>query len=170
VYLTGEHAASWEGRETERNRDARRLAPYVSPLSEEQRQLFLVALVGIAAVRSRHRDVTDADLGEGVAALRKTLSTQESGLIYEHAAETLRAQAVADDLRGLFRSEGEDKEDVEPDPRDLAAVWSAVAGALQASADAAEPAAFLDTTSRVASRLSGPPPGGPRPGSRIIVP
>jgi hypothetical protein len=53
VWLDGAHDAGWEGRETERRRDARRLGPHLQRLSREQADLFFLALVGLGAMRSR---------------------------------------------------------------------------------------------------------------------
>ena len=44
AFLDGAHAGAWDGRETERNRDARRLAPFIERLTEDQGRIFLVAL------------------------------------------------------------------------------------------------------------------------------
>ena len=65
AYLTGSHAPGWEGRETERRRDARRLAPFVESLSDVQARLLFLALAGIAALRARRRDLDDALLLPG---------------------------------------------------------------------------------------------------------
>src|SRR5258708_8926352 len=49
----GAHAAGWDGRETERRRDARRLGPHLQRLSREQADLFFLALVGLAPLPPR---------------------------------------------------------------------------------------------------------------------
>ena len=56
VYL-GEHAAGWEGRESERRRDMLRIAPFAQALDETQAQMFFLALVGVTAIRSQ--SITD---------------------------------------------------------------------------------------------------------------
>src|SRR5882672_2658703 len=69
----GGHAGAWEGRETERTRDLRRLAPRLEPLSDPQARLFFLSLVGLTALRARRPELGDALLLEAVAALRKTV-------------------------------------------------------------------------------------------------
>lgn len=66
TYLAGAHAGAWEGRETERRRDARLLVPRVESLSAAQRELLLVGLVGIVSVWSRRRDLDDQLLGQAL--------------------------------------------------------------------------------------------------------
>lgn len=66
VYLGGVHAGPWEGRTTERDRDARRLAGFLAPLSESQQQLTMLALKGAAALAARDEQVDDRLLAEAV--------------------------------------------------------------------------------------------------------
>ena len=129
VWLDGAHDAGWEGRETERRRDARRLGPHLQRLSREQADLFFLALVGLGAMRSR-RDLDDALLAAAVSALRKTVDTRQRGILYDHQAEDLRAQGLLLELRGLFEARNEEDQPVAPADGDLSAVLAALEGAL----------------------------------------
>ncbi len=72
MYLSGAHAAAWEGRETERRRDARLLAPHMEGLGPAQAELLLFAVVGLTGIWARRRDLDDRLLLQAVTALRKT--------------------------------------------------------------------------------------------------
>jgi len=164
VYLDGTHARAWEGRSAERDRDARRVAPFLEGLTEAQGRLVLVSLVGITAIRAR-RGIDDRLLLEAVRALRKTVETRDKGILYEHQAEDARAQGLAHELAGLFEARDEEGRARAPGDRDLAAALARLESAIEATRQEEESAhAFLDTASRVAARL-GPPPGArARPG------
>jgi hypothetical protein len=163
VYL-GQHAGGWEGRETERRRDLRRVAPHLQELSEAQTSLYFLSLVGVVGLRARRRDLDDRMLLAAVAALRKTLETRSRGILYEHQAEDARAQAVIEDLKGLFESKDEQGRAVTPSDRDLLAVLAAleasVAGSVKEGAGAT---AFLDTATRIAGQLAAAEAKRPRP-------
>ena len=164
VYLAGGHAGAWEGRETERNRDARRVAPYVQRLADEQGRLFFLALSGIGALRARRRDLDDRLLGQAVSALRKTAETRDRGLIYEHPPEDLRAQGLVHDLAQMFEAKDEAGNAVSPADRDLLPVLVALDECISAAlAERAGPTVFLDTVTRLAGRLGGAPASRPRP-------
>jgi hypothetical protein len=152
----GAHAGSWEGRETERQRDLRRLAPRLERLTGAQARLFFVSLVGATALRARRPDLTDALLLEAASAVRKTVETREKGILYEHPAEDLRAQGLAHELRGLFEAKDEDGVARAPADPDLLAALRALEGALgDVAREGAGPTAFLDTAARVAARIGG---------------
>jgi hypothetical protein len=164
VYLDGRNAPGWEGRETERVRDARRLAPFLSPLYEEQGRLALLALVGLAAMRSRHPALDDRLLQEAVSALHKTATTRARGVLYEHRPDDLRAAGIVAELGGLFEAADASGRVISPADSDLAAVLGAMEGAIRACRrEQGGPRVFLDTASRVAGRLGGvrraAPPG-----------
>lgn len=162
----GAHAGSWEGRETERNRDLRRLAPWLERLTEAQARLLFVSLVGATALRARRSDLTDALLLEAASALRKTVETREKGILYEHPAQDLRAQGLVYELRGLFEAKDEEGVAHAPADADLLAALRALEGALGDTArEGAEPTAFLDTAARVAARVGG----GPRRSLRPLI-
>jgi hypothetical protein len=162
-YLSGVHAGSWEGRETERNRDARRLAPFIDSLTEDQGRIFLVAVVGVTSLRARHPNLDDRLLREAVSALRKTTQTRERGVLYEHRPDDVRAQGLVADLRGLFEAKDPSGQITGPADGDLGPVLAALEGALLASEkEGAGPALFLETVTRVAAQL-GVLPAAPRP-------
>jgi hypothetical protein len=163
-YLSGAHAGSWEGRETERNRDARRLAPFIDPLSESQGRIFLMALVGTASLRARHPKLEDGLLREAVAALRKTTETRERGVLYEHRPDDFRAEGLVADLRGLFEAKDPAGQITTPADSDLGPVLAALEAALAASQkEDAGRSLFLETATRVAAQF-GVVPTAPRAG------
>jgi hypothetical protein len=169
AYLSGAHAGSWEGRETERNRDARRLAPFIESLTEDQGRIFLVALVGVTSLRARHPNLDDRLLREAVSALRKTTETRERGVLYDHRPDDLRAEGLVADLRGLFEAKDPSGEAIAPADGDLGPVLAALEGALVASLkENAGRSLFLETVTRVAAQL-GVLPAAPRP-SLILEP
>jgi hypothetical protein len=153
VYLSGAHAPAWQGRETERVRDMRRIAPHVRGFSETQGHLFTIALVGLHGIRARHRDLGDRLLLDAVAALRKTLETRSRGILYDHAAEDLRAQGLVHDLRSLFEAEDEAGKLVTPDDADLLKVLLGLEAAVGAALRAGGSTDFLDTATRIADQM-----------------
>jgi hypothetical protein len=168
VFLDGAHAGAWEGRTAERDRDARRVGPFLDGLSEAQGRLVLLALVGIAAIRARRREVDDRLLLEAVRALRKTVETREKGILYEHQADDARAQGLAHELAGLFEAVDDEGETHAPADRDLREALVRLEQAIGAASGEGESAhAFLDTATRLAARLG--PPSGARPRSGLIV-
>ncbi|HXB55140.1 MAG TPA: hypothetical protein VN461_10180, partial [Vicinamibacteria bacterium] len=128
VYLRG--PVAWAGRETERQRDLRRLAPHFQELSDEQSRLFFITLVGITAIHSRRTDLDDKLLIQAVTAFRKTVETRGRGILYDHQAEDLRAQGLVHDLRALFEARDEEGKATAPDDRDLQAVLQSLESAL----------------------------------------
>ena len=159
VYLKGAHAPGWEGRRTEQERDARRLAPHLSGLTEAQGQLVLLALAGLAAIRSRRPGLDDSLVLEAVSTLRKTVETREKGILYEHPTPDARAQGLAHELAALFEARGADGAVRAPADRDLLAALRAFEAALRATRrEGSAPRAFLDTATRLAGRLGGPLP------------
>jgi hypothetical protein len=168
VWLDGAHAGAWEGRTRARDRDARRVGPFLEGLSEAQGRLVLLSLVGIAAIRGRRREADDRLLLEAVAALRKTLETREKGIVYEHAPADARAQGLVHELAELFEARDAEGVSHAPAGRDLARALERLERTIEATVKEGESAhAFLDTATRLAARL-GPPPG-PRPGPALIV-
>lgn len=154
----GAHAGAWEGRETERTRDLRRLASHLKGLSDAQARLLFLSLVGVTALRARHPDLDDELLLEATAALRKTVETREKGILYDHPAEHMRAQGLLGELRALFEARDEQGNAHAPADKDLLAALRALEGALgDVAREAAGPAAFLDTAARVAARIGARP-------------
>jgi len=154
----GAHASSWAGRETEITRDLRRVAPHVQELSDAQARLFFLALVGLTQMRSRRPELGDRLVHEAVQALRKTVETREKGILYEHPAEDLRAQALVHEVRAIFEVKDEAGSPLPRDDRDVVAALQALDRALEdAQRERAGPATFLETAGRVAARMSAAP-------------
>ncbi len=155
MYLSGAHAAAWEGRETERRRDARLLAPHMEGLGPAQAELLLFAVVGLTGIWARRRDLDDRLLLQAVTALRKTVETRTRGILYDHAAEGLRAEGVVHELRGLFEARDEEGLVKAPDDRDLLPVLHALETmAAERAREGSGPTAFLETAVRLAGRLT----------------
>ena len=166
-YLDGVHAGAWEGRETERKRDLRRVAPQLQPLARAQAELFFLALVGLAGLRARRPELDDALLLEAVAALRKTAETRQSGLVYEHAPADARARGLVLDVRQMFEARAGDGSATAPDDRDLLAVLAALEASLRGTLqERAGASAFLDTAVRLAGRIA---PAGSQARPPLIV-
>jgi hypothetical protein len=162
----GGHAGTWDGRETERTRDLRRLAPWLERLSDPQARLFFLSLVGLTALRARRRELGDALLLEAVEALRKTVETREKGILYEHAADDLRAQGLVHELSGMFEAKDEEGARHAPADADLLAALRALEGALlDVTHESAGPTAFLDTAARLAGRIAA----ANRPAARSLI-
>jgi hypothetical protein len=164
VYLEGGHAGGWEGRETEKRRDARRVVPFVADLDEPQGRLYYAALLGITGLRARHPHLDDRLLAQAVTALRKTVDTRSRGILYEHPAEDARAQALTYELRGMFEAREESGEVKAPSDRDLRPVLDALGQGLEATInEGAGPTAFLDTAARLVGRQEGGARRAPHP-------
>jgi hypothetical protein len=169
VYLGGGHAPAWEGRETEKRRDARLVAPHLDGLSEAQGPLLILALSGIAALWSRRRDLDDRLLGQALAALRSTVDTRTKGILYDHAAESIEAQTFVPELRRLFEARDEDGVLASPADADLLPVLRALEAMVsEASREGSGPTAFLETATRLVGRLG--PPGWTAPAPLIVEP
>lgn len=168
VFLDGAHAGAWEGRSAGRDRDARRVGPFLEGLSEAQGRLVLLSLVGVTAIRARRREIDDRLLLAAVQALRKTVETREKGIVYEHPAADARAQGLAHELAELFEARDAEGRAHAPGDHDLATALARLERAILATVAEADSAhAFLDTATRLAARL-GPPPGR-HPASGLIV-
>jgi hypothetical protein len=152
----------------ERDRDARRVGPFLEGLSEAQGRLVLLCLVGLSAIRARRRELDDRLVLEAVRALRRTVETREKGILYEHQADDVRAQGLAYELGELFAARDEEGTVHSPADADLARALLRLEQAVESTAKQGEsPVAFLDTATRLAARL-GPPPGA-RPRTSLIV-
>jgi hypothetical protein len=155
VYLSGGHAPAWDGRETERRRDARRFAQHLQALDAGQWELFFLALNGLNALRAQRRELDDRLVFSALGALRRTLETRAKGLLYDHAPDDARAVALVRELSGLFRSRGGDGQPVEPHDKDVLAVLGALHGAADETLrEQAGPTAWLDSIARLAGRLA----------------
>ena len=169
VFLDG-GAAGW-ARETTMRRDAARLHEMIDGLTEAQIRLLFVGLVGVVAVRARHHGLDDARFGSALQALRKTVETRASGLVYEHPPEDPRATALVRDLAGLFEAEDPKGRRAVPADADLLAVLRGLEKGLTVGGDTS-PHSFLDTVVRLVGRRGAPDPQAdpsvgplaPRPG------
>jgi len=166
VYLAGAHARGWEGRETERRRDARRLAPFVQDLSEEQAYHLFRVLRGVTDLRQRGVVSDDRRLGAALSTLHKTWETRAKGVIYEHPVEDLRAQPIIDEL-GQILSFGDPADQDAPSDGDQLAIAAALHACVTAViAEGGEPATFLDTAERLAAEMGAP---GPSTAAPLII-
>jgi hypothetical protein len=170
LYLSGAHAASWEGRETERLRDGRRVGAHAQDLTDDQGRLFLGMLIGLTQLRAERRDLDDRLLAEAVSTHTRTLETRERGVLYDHQADDLRVQGVVNELTRLLAALKLPGDDRAPRDADLLAALRALGTAVAATLqEQAGPTAFLDSAARLTSRLAPPGPGA-REAPRIIVP
>jgi hypothetical protein len=107
VYL--EHAQRHPAAVVKRQQEAD-LAALVGPLgsvSEFQLQLFFV----LQATVVRHkpegfRRLTDDDVAQAAGALAATLETAERGVLYEHQAESMGAEALRRELKAVIEKVG----------------------------------------------------------------
>jgi hypothetical protein len=101
------HPASVEQRQ--RQQDLARLLPSIRDLTERQQQLFFV-LLGV--VRAQAPDplqpLLDRDVADAAAALAATYETAGRGVIYEHQPDSLPAQRLVTELRGVLAEIGRD--------------------------------------------------------------
>lgn len=155
MYLTGGHAGAWEGRETEKRRDSRRILLHAQGLSEAQGRLLFLTLVGLVGLRGSRRGLDDALALQAVGALRRTVETREHGVLYEHQAEDARAQSLVLELRALFEPKDEAGRSVAPADRDLLGALKALEAGLDASLREQGGTAFLDSAARVVGRVQG---------------
>jgi hypothetical protein len=110
VYLASarEHPAAVVKRQQER--DVALLLPTIRHLTERQYQLFFL----FQTVVARHKPegfarLVDADVADAAATMASTLETSARGIIYEHAATSVVAQRLANELKAMLaemRSEG----------------------------------------------------------------
>jgi hypothetical protein len=169
VYLDGAQAGAWDGRETEKRRDLRRVAAHTGELSREQAELFFVSLVGLAGLRARRNDLDDRLLALAFSALRKTAETRESGVLYDHPPADARAVGLVADLRQMFEARTPDGKNTAPADRDLLPVLRALeASLLETLKEQAGPCTFLDAAARLAGRIA--PVRGEAQGPLIVTP
>lgn len=161
VYLTGEHAHGWAGRETERRRDLRRIAPYVGTLEEGAGRLFFLMLVAVVQHAQAH-GLDDRLVADAVSAVRRTAQSRAAGVLYEQRPEDTRAARLAHDLGALL----EDEQLGEATDTQRLAALEALDGAVQDTLKEQGGArAFLDSAARAVADLVPKEP--PRP--RLIV-
>jgi hypothetical protein len=160
VYLEGGQAGSWEGRETERRRDARRLAPFVQGLNDDQARIFFLGLAAVAEMAHR-RDgsLDDRLLAEALSAFRKTLDTRTKGILYEHAPTDARAQELVDEFAAAFAP----RDGPAPADGDLLAAVAALDACAAAALDEGEPGAFVAVARRLAAAMGAAPAPAAQP-------
>jgi len=172
VYLTSarEHPAAVVKRQQER--DVAVLLPTIRNLTERQYQLFFLLQTLIA----RHKPegfarLVDDDVAEAAAAMAATLETSARGVIYEHAAASVVAQRLANEMKAMLaemRQQGVTVYD-----REAAMVLRAIEqGARDARTPAGGDTAYLALVARLlqvgaAAETAQP---APKPTSSLILP
>ena len=171
TYLTGSHAAGWEGRESDRRQDLVRVAPHIQELTQDQAALFFYLVAGMVRVTAARREALDDRVWlAALVALRKTMETRESGLVYEHAPEDWRAQPLIQDMQAVIAPPENEGRPV-AEPPELRAALGALVAAMEATlAENAGPAAFLETAMRIAAKIQSGEPAERRPAPRILEP
>jgi hypothetical protein len=96
-----EHPAAVVRRQQER--DVAVLLPTIQHLTERQYQLFFLFQTVIA----RHKPegfarLVDDDVADAAAALAGTMETASRGVIYEHATQSVVAQRLMTDMKGML--------------------------------------------------------------------
>jgi hypothetical protein len=160
---------AWQGRQTEQRRDAQLLYPALGTLTRIQGALFGWFTEGVVKLRRERRDLDDALLLVALEALQKTAATAESGILYEHRPEDLRAESLIRELGVLLEPRGPEGEPLPVGDEDRSAVLASLVRALRsARAESEAPTAFLDTLTRLeARRLGG---SGAKAPSRLVQP
>jgi hypothetical protein len=168
VYLQGAHARAWGGRATERERDARRIAPHVSSFEEPQLQLFFFLLLGLRRVAARYPEADDRLFADAVATLLRTVETRVKGVLYEHPTEDARAQVLAHELAETFTTRDAEGHAVQLPDAQLLPVLRALAASLRTTlAELAEPREFLEMVVRLTPE---PPASEEEAPPRIVLP
>ena len=103
VYLTSarEHPAAVVKRQQEQ--DVAILLPTIQGLTERQYQLFFL----FQSLISRHTPdgfarLLDDDVADAAGTVAATLETAARGVIYEHATQSLPAQRLASEMKGML--------------------------------------------------------------------
>ncbi len=96
-----EHPAAVVRRQQEH--DVALLAPTLRPLTERQHQLFFL----FHSVIARHTPegfarLNDDDVAEAAASVAATLETAARGVIYDHAAQSVVAQRLGNELKAVL--------------------------------------------------------------------
>lgn len=102
VHLSAARANPAAAVRRQQEADLTLLMPTIEALTERQHQLFFL----FQSVISRHRPegfarLADADVAEATGSLAATLETAAKGVIYEHQAQSVVAQQLAGELRGI---------------------------------------------------------------------
>ena len=172
VYLASarEHPAAVVKRQQER--DVTVLLPTIRNLTERQYQLFFL----VQTVIARHKPegfarLVDDDVAQAAAAMAATLETSARGVIYEHAAASVVAQRVANEMKTMLaemRQQGATVYD-----REAAIVLRAIEqGARDARASGGGDTAYLDLMARLLQGVvaAETAQAAPKPASSLILP
>jgi len=138
------------------------LSPALAGLSDERQKLLLFLLTLVDQFRGEGFEAAaDADVASAARALASTFETASRGVIYEHRADTLPAQRMAEGIKEVFDKLGRGR------PSGFAADAAAVLRQLEDRVQAvqrlhpSEPRVFLELAGRVATRVGGPGAPGP---------
>jgi len=172
VYLASarEHPAAVVKRQQER--DVTVLLPTIRNLTERQYQLFFL----VQTVIARHKPegfarLVDDDVAQAAAAMAATLETSARGVIYEHAAASVVAQRVANEMKTMLaemRQQGATVYD-----REAAIVMRAIEqGARDARTSGGGDTAYLDLMARLLQGVvaAETAQAAPKPASSLILP
>jgi hypothetical protein len=160
AYLSASRAHPPASVRKQQEEDLAVLTPGLAGLSEPRQQLLLFALTLIDRFKGDSLDAArDMDVVSAAGALASTYETAARGVIYEHRADSVPAQRMAQGIRELFDQLGRGR------PSGFAADAAAVlrriedrARAVQRPA-APDPRAFVALAGRVARRLGTPEAG-----------
>jgi len=157
LYLKGAHAPAWEGRTTERERDARRIAPHVARFEEPQLKLFFFLLLGLRRIASRYPEADDRLVADAIDTLLRTVETRAKGVLYEHPTEDARAQVLAREIAESFETRDANGQAVKISDAELLPVLRALAASLHTTlAEQAAPREFLEMTARLTPETPEP--------------
>jgi hypothetical protein len=171
VYLASarEHPAAVVKRQQQH--DLTLLLPSIRDLTERQYHLFFLFQTVIA----RHKPegfarLVDADVADAAATMAATLETSARGIIYEHAATSVVAQHLVNELKAMLsdmRTRGATVYDGEV----AIALRSIEAGARAAAKAGGPDTAYLALVGRLLQvGAAGEPQGPAKAGSSLIVP
>lgn len=154
-------------------RDVGALLPTVRHLTERQQQLFFL----FHSVIARHTPegfarLVDDDVADAAGAAAATLETASRGVIYEHPAQSLSAQRLATELRGMLDEMRKQRATVY-DGEAAITLRAIEKGAreVRRDADNESPTAYLDLMRRLLDlKPSGRQPADARPASSLILP
>lgn len=180
VYLSTSRAHPPATVRKQQEQDLAVLTPGLAGLSEPRQQLLLFSLTLIDRFKGDSLDAAnDGDVVSAAGALASTYETAVRGVIYEHRADSVPAQRIAEAIRELFDQLGRGR------PSGFAADAAAVLRRIEERARAVQqlatsnPRAFLELAGRVARRLGASEAGtrpadgqgaAPAAGSSIILP
>lgn len=157
VYLSSARAHPPASVRRQQDEDLAVLTPALAGLSEARQQLLLFSLTLLDRFKGDGLDAArDADVASAAAALASTYETASRGVIYEHRADSLPAQRMAEGLRGVFDQLGRSR------PSGFAADAAVVLRQIEDRVQSvqrlrpSDPLAFLALAGRMASRLGAP--------------